>query len=167
MLFCSPFLRVTVWPNLFFWACHGKAAHPANMPDEVWSLHPNPALLPSAHIPVQLSSLPEVDVTHRQTLGSDGGIPIRSWNQWGKPWHQSTFLRYVLKRGCWLSLQSWEKLERAYVVFMVFLFSWKRRPLTHQWKSTCTRWCSVGGTKVLENNVELFHVWQSCFFTVG
>lgn len=59
------FSCVTIWPNLFFWACHGKAAHPANMPDEVWSLHPNPALLPSAHIPVQLSSLVEVDVTYR------------------------------------------------------------------------------------------------------
>lgn len=65
----SLFLHVTIWPNLFFWACHGKAAHPANMPDEVWSLHPNPALLPSAHIPAQLSSLLEVDVTHRHRLG--------------------------------------------------------------------------------------------------
>ena len=64
----SLFLRVTIWPNLFFWACHGKAAHPANTPDEVWSLHPNPVLLPSAHIPTQLSSLLEVDVTHRHSL---------------------------------------------------------------------------------------------------
>lgn len=66
--FCSPlFLHVTVWPNLFFWACHGKAAHPANMPDEVWSLHPNSALLPSAHIPALLCLL-EVYITHRHSL---------------------------------------------------------------------------------------------------
>lgn len=68
MLFFSLFLHVTIWPNLFFWACHGKAAHPANMPDEVWSLHPKPALLPSAHIPAQLSSLLEVDAIHRHSL---------------------------------------------------------------------------------------------------
>lgn len=66
--FSSPlFLHVTVWPNLFFWACHGKAAHPANMPDEVWSLHPNSALLPSAHIPALLCLL-EVYITHRHSL---------------------------------------------------------------------------------------------------
>lgn len=38
------------------------------MPDEVWSLHPNPALLPSAHIPAQLCSLLEVDVARRHWL---------------------------------------------------------------------------------------------------
>lgn len=65
--FFSLFLHVTIWPNLFFWACHGKAAHPANMPDEVWSLRPNSALLPSAHIPALLCLL-EVYITHRQSL---------------------------------------------------------------------------------------------------
>lgn len=45
----SLFLCATVWPNLFFWACRGRAAHPANVTEEVWSLHSNlasPTLCP-------------------------------------------------------------------------------------------------------------------------
>lgn len=133
MLFCSLSLRVTVWPNLFFWACHGKAAHPANMPDEVWSLHPNPALLPSAHIPAQLSSLPEVDVTHRHRLRGQMEASL-SVPETSEADHDISPHSYVLTWGCWLSLRSWEKLDRAYVAFMVFLFSWTKRTSSHhQW----------------------------------
>lgn len=134
MLFCSPFHHVTVWPNLFFRACHGKAAHPANMPDEVWSLHPNPALLPSAHIPAQLSILPEVDVTHRHRLRGQMEASL-SVPETSEADHDISQHSYVMSSHGLLTFPAeLGKWERAHVVSMVFLFNWtKRRPSNHQW----------------------------------
>lgn len=58
------FHRVTVWPNLFFWACRGRA----NMTEEVWSLHSNlasPTLCPHSYAALELTGAVDVTRCHR------------------------------------------------------------------------------------------------------
>lgn len=69
VVFFYLFLRVTVWPNLFFWACRGRAAHPANMTEEVWSLLSNlasPTLCPHSCSSLEFAGGVDVTRCHRQ-----------------------------------------------------------------------------------------------------
>lgn len=55
---------VTVWPNLLFWACQGRA----NMTEEVWSLHSNlasPTLCPHSYATLEFTGTVDVTRCHR------------------------------------------------------------------------------------------------------
>lgn len=111
----SLFLHVTIWPNLFFWACHGKAAHPANMPDEVWSLHPNPALLPFC--PHSCSALQLTGGRRHSPPQTRGQMEASLFKPETSEADQSSVIHNMLTlhppRGCQLSLYSrcWDKIR--------------------------------------------------------
>lgn len=85
IVFFPLFLCVTVWPNLFFWACRGKAAHPAK---HDWGgvksalkssfSYPLPTFLlrSRVHWRCGCRSLP-------QTLGQIEASRLRTCHRWG------------------------------------------------------------------------------------
>lgn len=170
MLFCSPFLHVTVWPNLFFWACHGKAAHPANMPDEVWSLHPNPALLPSAHIPAQLSSLPEVDVTHRHRLRGqmEASLSVPKTSEADHDISQHSYVTSshgVADLPCRAGKNEREHMLCSWSFYLAEQNAGHRIISENQLVQGGARKEGQKFGRIMLNS--LFHVWQSCFLTTG